>query len=73
MNDFQGELRGDLHASQEGLSGSSSLRSDGSRDSRDREADCVSVGQNQLKGGHQAQVHSDQMVLVMARQEGWTQ
>ncbi len=23
-------------------------------------------------GSHQAQVHSDQMVLVMARQKGWT-
>jgi hypothetical protein len=25
-----------------------------------------------LRGGHQAQVNSNQMVLVMARQGGWT-
>ncbi len=29
-------------------------------------------GQRQHKGGYQAQVHSDQMVLLMARQGGWT-
>jgi hypothetical protein len=28
--------------------------------------------EKQLKGVHQAQVHLDQMVLVMARQVGWT-
>ncbi len=32
----------------------------------------LSGGQKQLKGGHQALVHSDQMVLVMAKQGGWT-
>jgi hypothetical protein len=31
----------------------------------------VSGGQWQLKGGHQARVHSDQMVLMMVRQGGW--
>ncbi len=33
---------------------------------------CMSSGQKQLKKGHQARVYSDQMILVMARQGGWT-
>jgi hypothetical protein len=32
----------------------------------------MSGGQKQLKEGHQTQVHSDQMVLDMAKQRGWT-
>jgi hypothetical protein len=32
----------------------------------------VSSGQKQLKRGHQAPVYSDQTVLVVARQGGWT-
>jgi hypothetical protein len=32
----------------------------------------MSNGQKQLSEGNQAQVHSDQMILVMARQGGWT-
>jgi hypothetical protein len=32
----------------------------------------VSSDQKQLKGGHQAQVHSDQMVLMIAEHGGWT-
>jgi hypothetical protein len=47
------------------------LRSYGSQDSQMGRLSCVSSGQKQLKRGHQARVHSDQMVLVMARQGGW--
>jgi phage head maturation protease len=32
---------------------------------------CISCGQRQLKGGHQARQLND-MVLVMARRGGWT-
>ncbi len=32
----------------------------------------MSTGQRQFKRDHQAQVHSDKMVLLMARQGGWT-
>jgi hypothetical protein len=32
----------------------------------------MSCGQKQLKGEHQALVHSGQVALVMARQGGWT-
>jgi hypothetical protein len=32
----------------------------------------LSGGLKQLKGGNQTQVQSDQMVLMMARQGGWT-
>jgi hypothetical protein len=31
----------------------------------------VSSGQKQLEGGHQTRAHSDQLVLVMAKQGGW--
>ncbi len=35
--------------------------------------DHVSSDQRQLKGGHQAQIHSDKMVLMTwPRQGGWT-
>ncbi len=32
----------------------------------------MSSGQKQLRGGNQARVHADQVVLVMAKQEGGT-
>jgi hypothetical protein len=47
-----GNLRGILHASQEGLSESSPLRSDGSRDSQIGRLSHMNGGQNQLKWGH---------------------
>jgi hypothetical protein len=43
-----------------------------SRDCQAGRLDCMNGGQRQLKGGNQAQVYSDQMVLVMARQWDWT-
>ncbi len=70
-NESQGELKGNLHASQGRLSELSLLRSYGSQDSQTGRLSCMSSGQKQLKRGHQARVHSDQMVLVMARQGGW--
>jgi hypothetical protein len=41
-------------------------------DSQVRRLDHMSGGQWYFKGGYQASVHSDQMVLMMARQVGWT-
>jgi hypothetical protein len=66
---LRGYSRGKLHASQEGLPRSSP---DGSRGSLAGRLDRVSGGQRQLLGGHQAYVHLDQMVLVMAKRGGWT-
>ncbi len=60
-----------------GPSGSSRPRSDDSCDGQARRLDCVSDGQKTLKtklnleGDCQAQVLSDQMVLVVVRQGGW--
>jgi hypothetical protein len=54
------------------------IQSDGSCDSQAGRPDRVSDGQKTLKAelnlkrSRQAQVHSDQMVLLMARQGGWT-
>jgi hypothetical protein len=64
--------KGILHASQGGLSGSSPLGSKGSGGSQTGSLSCLSGRQKQLKGSHQAQaqVHSDQLVPVMARQGG---
>jgi hypothetical protein len=51
------------------------LRSDGSQDSQGGRLDCISGSQSHsktklsLRGGHQARVHSDHMVLMMARWE----
>jgi hypothetical protein len=70
-NDLKGNSRGILHASQGGLSGSSPLRSDGSRD-RQMGLSCVSGVQKKLMVGHEVRVHSGQMVLLMVRQGGWT-
>jgi hypothetical protein len=56
---------------QRGLSELTPLRSDDSQDSQMERMSRVSGGQNQHKGGYQARVHSDQMVLMMARQGGW--
>jgi hypothetical protein len=58
--------RGNLHESRGGR-----FSSDGFRDSKGGRLGCVSGGQRQIKGSYQAQVHSDQMVLMMAGQEGW--
>jgi hypothetical protein len=58
--------RGNLHASQEELSGLIPLKSDGPWDSQAGSLDCMSGGQKQLKGVNQARVHSDQMVPMMA-------
>jgi hypothetical protein len=69
-NESQGELKGNVHESQGGLPRLSLLRSDFSRDSQAEKLDCVSCSQRQLKGGHHARVHSDQMVLAMARRGG---
>jgi hypothetical protein len=71
-NDSRGIQEGNLCTSQGGLFGLSPLRSDGSQDGQMRRLSCVSSGQKQLKGGHQAPVYSDHMVLMMARQGGWT-
>jgi hypothetical protein len=38
----------------------------------DEEAELHDQWPKQLKGGHHAPFYSDQMVLVMARQGGWT-
>jgi hypothetical protein len=63
---------GILHANQGGLSESCPLKSDGSRFS-DVEAElCDRWPKTTLGGGHPARVHSDQMVLMMAKQRGWT-
>jgi hypothetical protein len=70
-NEAQIELKGKLHEGQGGLSWLSPLRSDSSYDSQARRLDHMSSGQRQLNGGHWAQVHSDQMVLVIVRQGGW--
>jgi hypothetical protein len=61
-----------LHEGQGGQSESSPLRWDDTRDNQTGRLSCMSSGHKQLKGEHQAWVHSDQMVLVMARQGGWT-
>ncbi len=63
--------RGNLHASQEELPGLIPLKSDGPWDSQAGSLDCVSGGRKQLNGVHQARVHSDQMVLMMATWGGW--
>ncbi len=69
----QGELKGDKrHDCLWGLLGLSPLRADGSQGSQPGRLDHVSNGHRQLKVGIQARVHSDQMVLVTARQGGLT-
>ncbi len=73
INNSQMELKGNLHASQGGLSGSSPLRSNGSQVSQIGRLSFMSSGQKQLKESHQAQVHSDQMVLVMPDREAGLQ
>jgi hypothetical protein len=67
---YQGKLKGNLHAGQGVLSGSSPLRSDGLRDSQAGRLSLMCGGHKQLKGGNQTRIHLDQMVLVMARQKG---
>ncbi len=63
----------DFAPSQGGLYGSSPFRSDGSRDSQTEEWilwETAKGTETKLAlEGHQAQVHSDQMVLMMVRQE----
>jgi hypothetical protein len=54
------------------LPGLNLLRSDGSQGSKVGRLDHMSGGQRRLKGAHHAEVHSVQMVLVMARQGGST-
>jgi hypothetical protein len=72
-NESQGGTQGEiLHASQGRLSESSSCRSDGFWDSQMGRLSHMSGDQQQLKGRHQARVITEQMVLVMARQGGWT-
>jgi hypothetical protein len=60
-------------ATQEGPSGLSLLRSDGSRDGQAGRLDSVSGGQKTLKalkGNYQTSVHSGHMVLMVVRQGG---
>ncbi len=72
MNRPKKNLKGDVAQSQGGLSESSPLRSDGLGAIRweagphERWPKMLKI---KLKGGHQALAYSDQMVLVMARQE----
>ncbi len=54
------------------LWGLSPLRSDGSWIVKRGGWITWMVANGTSKGGHQASVHSDQMVLMMARQVGWT-
>jgi hypothetical protein len=61
-NEAQGELKGTNCMKAKGLPGLSLLRSDGSQGSQVGRLNWVSRGHWQLKGGHQARVHSDQMV-----------
>jgi hypothetical protein len=71
-SEAQGELKGELHESQGGTIRIESTLIRWFSDSQAGRPDCLSGGQRQLKRGHQARVHSVQMVLVMARQGGWT-
>jgi hypothetical protein len=68
---LRGNSRENLNESRVGLSGLSPFRSDGSQDSQAQRLSHVSSGIKQLKSGYQAPVHSDKMVLAMARQGGW--
>jgi hypothetical protein len=72
INDSQGELNENLHASQGGLLRSSPLRTNGSLKSQVGRLSCMGGGQRQFKVGHQARVNSDQMVLMRVRRGGWT-
>ncbi len=58
---------------QGGLSGLSPHRPNGSRDGQTGRFERMNGGQSQLKRGQQTRVHSDQIVLVMARQEAGLQ
>jgi hypothetical protein len=62
--------RGQLHESQGGILRSSPLDQMVLRVVKWGRLDGVSYGQQQLKGVHQSRVHSDLMVLVMARLGG---
>ncbi len=63
-NDSQGELKGEFTCKLGGVSESSLLRSDGS----DGEPEPCERWPKAIQGGHQARVHSDQMVRMMTRQ-----
>jgi hypothetical protein len=69
-NEAQGEFKGKMHEGLGGLSGSRSLRLDASCNSQAERLVHMSCGQWRLKGGHQARVYSDQMILVIGREAG---
>ncbi len=69
-NESQGELKGEFACKPRGISGTSPLKSDGSQNILTGRLGRMSDCPKQLKGGHQARVRSDQ-ILVMAKQVGW--
>jgi hypothetical protein len=72
-NEAQGELKVTNCTKFMGrLPGLSPLRSNVFLNSQAGRLERVSSGRRQLEGSHQTRVHSDQMILVMARQGGWT-
>jgi hypothetical protein len=71
---LRGKSKGEFAFKPRGVTGLSPLRSDCSQDSETGRLSRMRVAKNnwQFKGGHQAQVHSAQMVHVMISQEDST-